>query len=458
MRLSRTIRHLLVCLALAVATISVPSIHAQSQGEGPLFVRASVDNDRPYIGQQIAYVLRIYQRSDFTKKLRYIPPSFAGLWNGQPTQRDEYTETIGSEQYRVIELRTLLFPSVVETITIEPASLRADAGLPGGSELLESDPVIVSVRALPAGAPPGFVGAVGRFEISAEVNATTGTVNEPVLLTVNITGDGNIEALPDPTWPEFSGWRAIQSPPTSEAEVIDGRVTGIRTYEIGLVPDESGDLTIPAIAYPHYDPEAERYVQTATVPIVVNIVGSDGAPPLVSDDAEAEPSASEARRNKPVPTALERSRNGLTDTPVYWAAWVVPLLIIVGGAIWRRRVVVREAALATSRQQNALRNARSVLGRATAAGLDTRVASADSVLLYMSDKLDAPVGGLTRESLHLRLEEAGVSSDLAQRIEDTLTMGEEARYSPVSDGAGRREDLAERTAQLLTDLEEAFGE
>ena len=458
MRLSRTIQHLLVCLALVVATISVPSIHAQSQVEGPVFVRASVDNERPYIGQQIAYVLRIYQRSDFTKQLRYIPPSFAGLWNSQPTQRDEYTETIGPEQYRVIELRTLLFPSVVETITIEPASLRADAGLPGGSDSLESEPVVIQVHPLPTGAPSGFVGAVGRFEISAEVNATTGTVNDPVLLTVNITGDGNVEALPDPAWPEFSGWRAIESPPAAEASVVDGKITGIRTYEFGLVPEASGYLTIPEVVYPHYDPEADRYVQARTVPIVVTIEGADGAPTLVSDNTEAEQSESEVRGNKPVPHVLGRSGNGLTETPFYWAAWAVPLLIIVGGAMWRRRVVAREAALSTSRQQNALRNARSALGRAVAAGLDTRVASADAVLLYMSDKLDAPVGGLTRESLHLRLEEAGVSSDLAQRIEDTLAAGEAVRYSPVGNETGRREDLPERTAQLLTDLEEALGE
>ena len=417
-----------------------------------------MDNDTPYIGQQITYVVKIYQRSDFNERLRYFSPGFAGFWNSQPTQRDEYTETIGSEQYRVIELRTMLFPSVVETITIEPASLRADAGLPGGSDSLESDPVVVDARALPAGAPAGFAGAVGSFEISAEVNATTGTLNEPVLLTVKVTGDGNVEALPDPFWPEFSGWRAIESPPDTEAQVVDGKITGSRTYELGLVPEEAGDLTIPEIVYPHYDPEAERYIQAKTAPIVVTIEGADGVSPLVSDDTEAEQSASEVRGNKLVPPALGRSRSGLTDSPVFWAAWVLPLLIIVGGAIWRRRVVAREAALSTSRQQNALRNARSALGRAVAAGLDTRVASADSVLSYMSDKLDAPVGGLTRESLHLRLEEAGVSSDLAQRIENTLAAGDAVRYSPVGDGTGHGEDLAERTAQLLTDLEEAFGE
>ena len=322
---------------LVVATLASSSIHAQSQGEGPLFVRVSVDNDRPYIGQQVTYVLRIYQRSDFTQKLRYIPPSFAGLWNSQPTQRDEYTETIGSEQYRVIELRTLLFPSVVETITIEPASLRADSRLPGGSYSLESDPMVIEVRPLPADAPPGFVGAVGRFEISAEVNATTGTVNAPVLLTVKIMGDGNVEALPDPSWPEFSGWRAIESPPASKAEVIDGKITGIRTYELGLLPEESGDLTIPEIVYPHFDPDAELYIQSETMPIVVTIEGADGVSSLVSDEAEAEQSASEVRHNKPVPLKLAQSKNGLTDSPLYWAAWAVPLLIIVGGAIWRRR-------------------------------------------------------------------------------------------------------------------------
>ena len=423
-----------------------------------MFVRVSVDNDTPYIGQQITYVVKIYQRSDFNERLRYFSPGFAGFWNSQPTQRGEYTEMIGPEPYRVIELRTLLFPSVVETITIEPASVRADAGLPGGAASLESEPVVVDARALPAGAPAGFAGAVGRFEISAEVNVATGTVNEPVVLTVKINGDGNLEALPDPAWPEFSGWRAIESPPAAEARVVDGKITGSRTYELGLVPEQAGDLVIPEIVYPHFDPEAERYVQTRTVAMVVNIEGSDGAPPLVSDDAEAEQSASEARSNKPVPQVLGRSRSSLTHTPVYWAAWVVPLLIIVGGALWRRRAVAREAALATLRQQNALRNARSVLGRAAADSLDPSIAAADAVLSYMSDKFDAPLGGLTRDSISLRLREAGVSSDLAQRIEDTLAAGEVARYSPVPAGTGRTEDVVGRTTQLLTDLEEAFGE
>lgn len=455
MRPSRSIQGVLACLALVAAAMAASSVHAQSQGEGPLFVRASVDNDRPYLGQQVDYVVRIYQRSDFTRKLRYIPPGFAGFWNTQPIQRDEYTETVGGEQYRVIELSTLLFPSVVETITIEPASLRVDAGIPGSSDSLESESIVVEVQALPPGTLPGFVGAVGQFDISAKVNAATGMVNEPILLTVRITGDGNVEALPDPAWPEFSGWRAVESPPAAESQVVDGKVTGIRTYEIGLVPEEAGDLTVPEIVYAFYDPEAGRYVQASTGAILVAIGGADGASALVSDDTEAEQSPSEVRGNKPVPQVLGRSRNGLTSMPVYWAAWAVPLLVIAGATMWRRRMIAREAALATSRQRNALRNARAVLSRS---GADSRIAAADAVLSYMSDRLDAQLGGLTRDSLQRRLGRAGVSTDIAQRVEDILAAGELARYSPVAVGVEHTDDLVERAIRLLTDLEEAFEE
>ena len=452
-RLYLAIRCVLTCLALVAATFGASSLDAQSQGEGPLFVRASIDNDRPYIGQQVTYAVRIYQRSDFTQKLRYFPPGFEGFWNSQPVQRDEYTETIGSEDYRVIELRTLLFPSVVGVINIEPTSLRIVAEPPGPSDSRESEAVMVEVRSLPIGAPRGFVGAVGRFEISAAVNSTSGTVNEPVLLTVTITGEGNVEALPDPAWPDFSGWRAIESPPVAAALVVNGTITGSRTYEIGLVPDGGGDLAVPEIVYPFYDPKAGRYVQAGTVPITVTVGGGSSA--SISGDTVAEQPESVVRGSRPAPPALGRWGRGLTDSPVYWASWVVPLLVIVGAAMWRRRMIAKEAALATSRQRNALRNARAALFRSEN---DPRVAASDAVLSYTSDKLDAPAGGLNRDSLQLRLLEAGASSDLAQRVEDTLARGDAARYSPVTDGVSRAEEIVERATRLLDDLEEALGE
>ena len=91
-------------------------------------------------------------------------------------------------------------------------------------------------------------------------------LNEPVLLTVRISGEGNIEALPDPGWPEFAGWRVIESPVSVESQVVAGQITGSRTYEIALMPEQVGRLTIPEIHYPYFDPALEAVRRTCHGP------------------------------------------------------------------------------------------------------------------------------------------------------------------------------------------------
>ena len=86
----------------------------------------------------------------------------------------------------------------------------------------------------PIEAPDEFAGAVGRFEIFAEVDATTVPMNESVQMSVTIEGEGNIDALPDPKWTEFEGWRVIDSPATVNTDVVDGRIVGTRMYVRGL--------------------------------------------------------------------------------------------------------------------------------------------------------------------------------------------------------------------------------
>ena len=88
------------------------------------------------------------------------------------------------------------------------------------------------------------------------MDADTGQVNEPLQLTITVSGEGNIEALPDPAWPEFTGWRVIGSPADTDSQLVAGQVTGSRTYEIILVPEEAGELTIPEIGYTHFYPGA----------------------------------------------------------------------------------------------------------------------------------------------------------------------------------------------------------
>ena len=444
-----------------MVTVAVPSVGAQSPPGEALFIRASVDNERLYLGQQITYSLRIYQSMDAdlsSVRVRYNPPDFAGFWNSQQTRQDEYEETIGTDEHRVVEVQTVLFASVVGAGEIEPAVLEVSTGTPGTPGRLESGAVAVEVRPLPVPEPAGFTGGVGRFEISASADATESKLNEPVTLTVRISGEGNIEGLPDPDWPEFAGWRVIESPVSVESQVVAGRITGSRAYEIVLMPEQAGGLTIPGIRYPYFDPALERYVELASAPIAVSIGDAAGAPavPSLPAVADAEEEVPEMRPIKAVPPSLRERGTELAKSAGYWAAWAIPALVIVGAVGWRRRVASREAARAEVLRNSALPDARAALGRAVASGGDPRIAATEVLLSYLSARLETQVSGMTREALILRLRQAGVASDLEDRVGEVLTEGESARYTPSGtspSATGNRTDL---TFQVLDELEEAL--
>ena len=153
---------------------------------------------------------------------------------------------------------------------------------------------------------------------------------------------------------------------------------------------------------------------------------------------------------------FKRSDEGLTDNWIYWAAWIFPLLVIIGAAVWRRSRDAREAALAGARRRNALPNARASLRRAVADGEDRAVASADAVTSYLNDRLGDPMSGRTRDALGERLMSIGVTDELVERVKETLALGETARYTPDLSYAGAPNDVAERTVQILIDLDGAL--
>ena len=464
MAVSSAILRILIVATIAVAAmvvVAVPPVHAQAPPGEALFIRASLDNDRPYLGQQITYSLRIYQSRDAnlsSVRVRYNAPGFAGFWNSQQTRQDEYEETIGSGEYRVVDVQSVLFASIVGASSIEPAVLEVSNGASGTPGRLESEAVAVEVRPLPVPEPEGFTGAVGRFEISASADVGEGNLNEPVTLTVRVSGEGNIEALPDPEWPAFVGWRVIESPVSVESQVVAGQITGSRTYEIVLVAEQAGQLTIPEIRYPHFDPVMEGYVELATDSIAVNIGHAAGAPaiPSLPSVAEAEEDAPEVRPIKAVPPSLRQAGAELAESTAYWAAWAIPPLVVIGAVVWRRRRASQEAARAEGLRNNALPDARAALARAVNSGSDPRVAASEALLSYLSARLEMQGSGMTREALLRRLREVGASSDLGDRVGEVLTGGESARYTPPAGNPGGARNYSDQVSQLLDELEGAL--
>jgi MYXO-CTERM domain-containing protein len=434
-------------------------------GSERIFVEAFVDDENPYLGQQITYTFRFYRRSAFPAfgrfgQPRYQAPDFGGFWNNQETKQNQLDETIGFNRYTVVELQTVLFPSVVGPTTIEQAMLTIPGDGFDSPTRLAADPIIMNVRPLPPSAPGQFTGAVGKFELDAKVNDTTGKVNEPLTLTVTVLGEGNIETLPDPAWPDFEDWRVFESQARTASRVVDGKLTGNRTYESILVPEKAGALVIPEIGYSYFNPETGEYMAAITDPIAMSIAEADGSfplPPLLSDGrGTVERTGSDIRHIKPVPSALGRPGTALTSNVTYWAAWGLPLFALAGAVAWQRRRTLIEGDNPAIRRRNARLDAQATLTKARQSGENPQAIVGQVLISYISALLRSPVVGLTNEALASKLLAVGVNSDLVQQVEDALRAGDMAKYAPVKSDSSTDYAYLTQAEQLVSDLDEAF--
>ena len=425
------------------------------------FIEAEVDNPTPFLGEQMNYIFRFYEAFDAFGQPQYESPTFSGFWTENQTDQSQYQVQVAGQFYNVTELRTVLFPSLMGPITIEPARLIIPGGFFSSGAELRTQPVTVGVKPLPANALASFNGAVGQFTLSDTVDMTQTRVNEPITWRVTLAGRGNLNALPDPVWPEMPEWRGFESQATTNTQFQNGQVVGERVYERLLVPQAEGEYTIPTLEYTYFDPVADAYQTMTTQPILVSVAPGDPAAaeaqnyaPVPDGHKESvEQLATDVRHVKPVPSKLSLGDQRVTESPLYWLAWSVPLLGIVGNFVWQRRQHYRQNNTGLARSSQARKKAKKALARVRAQKGDVYSAAGQVLTNYLADKLDQPVAGLTHQALATLLEDKGLEPELIDRVNICLTDAELGRFSPEANDPAHAEVLLKEIDVLIGDLE-----
>jgi len=430
------------------------------------YVEAEVDLAAPYVGQQVVYTFRFYQGGALWGQPQFEAPAFTGFWSEGQAEQYEYQVQAAGRNYDVIEVRTILFPSVMGPATIGPARLIIPGGFFDRGETLQSQPVELEVLPLPVGAPTGFSGAVGQYGLSSSLDLSQGTVGEPLAWRVTLSGQGNLTAAPDPTWPEMPGWRDLQSQATVQTEIRDGKMAGSRTYESLLVPTVEGESAIPALEYVYFDPEAGQYQTSRTEPIPISIApgaaGVPANPPAGSQKEAVEQAVSDIRHLKEAPAQLRMGDEPMTRSTVYWAGWAVPAMGALGYFAWQRRQRRWADNAGLARNSQARKKAKKALAGARKQGGNAcprrhvRGAAPQILTTYLSDKLDRPLAGLTHQALGECLAERGVAADLAGRVEAVLVSSELGRFAPGADDPGYATSLLQEVSVLIDALDKVL--
>ena len=294
----------------------------------------------------------------------------------------------------------------------------------------------VDVIPLPEqGRPLDFSGAVGTFHASARADRTDVDVGDSIKLSVEWTGDGNLEFFAPPELDRLDAFAGFRVFGKTERKTAERRVL---TYD--LAPTSDKLKQIPPVPLSVFDPRQNAYVTVSTQPVPIRVrplkhattlseegAGSSGA--LDIQDIQTEPAESDA------PFA-----------PRSAAVWS---MLALGSVGWLgARTLVRRRGDPSSPILRARRRARRVLSRDLGRA---RQASQQSLALHRflaarsGESAEAWVGRDLEswresrpEALRPGTEEARALAELERELDERIWAGadtpvEPARIAAVAD-------------------------
>jgi hypothetical protein len=209
---------------------------------------------------------------------------------------------------------------------------------------VRSDARTIVVKQPPEdGRPAAYAGAVGDLSLNARVDAARGRVGDPLMLSLAVSGVGNVHFFPRPSL--AIPWASVVA--AGERVVIDSAstlVSGQKVFDWVLTPRHAGQVSVPQIRYPYFNPYTERYEIAITAPQRVTV---DPGTLLARDSTSDTPDAA---------LPLRREFRGPLREPVssrstFWfllAAAPLPALAVAGRR--RPRASVRRSAAQALRE------------------------------------------------------------------------------------------------------------
>ena len=435
-------------------------------GQRDLILRAAVDNERPFVGQQVTYSLYLLARTNVSSIEKLQIPRLDGFWSEDveaPQQLVPEQRILDGVPYTAYLLRRrALFPLRPGKAAIEPAEVQVLTGFgmlfSRESSRRSSQALQLEVHPLPLAKPAGFdLGNVGQWTLSASADPSSVAVGQPITFRLVATGHGNVRDLRLPRLPVLSGVRAYDATVSDKETIERGQINGTRTVEQLLVPERTGAVEIPSLAMDIFDPVQKQYRTVRTDAIALHV-----GPGLVG-----QPAAEPISQNLLVKGGIHPIRLHLGSVqratppwaqPWFWPALGLPpfgLAMVLGLARLRRMLHVdpgrRRMELARSAAARRLRRARALLQRGESVAFYAEIVRA--VTGYLADKQGIAAAGLTRDELVSELMARGQPEEPVRRLVRILDDCDRARFAPGSGDSPAREAMLGRADQVLGELD-----
>lgn len=455
-----------------------------------ILIVATVDRSEVYVGQPVVVRYKLYTRVDFSTEGQKMP-TFEGFWShrlntgNQSWRRDEYRGKIYNNSMIVAEY--LLFPQQAGVKKFEAMELSLVAHLPiddgamrhpidemffgqrtkqVNRTILSNTPTL-TVKALPEGAPAGYSGAVGDFEMSVTPPADSVEANSAMNYSVKISGTGNFSMIRTPELRLPGTFEQYTAKVSESIQTTSRGVSGYRQFDYPIIARAEGDYVIPAMEFSYFSPKLSKYVTLTSQEYPITVTPDSTVLNGVSSGVVIGGGREDLRiLGKDIRfISLERPElrpkgRVFIFSGAYFAILSLMVVAFVVVCVWLRSYLkqMRNQATLKGKRANKVALARFRAAEAYMRQANTRGFYEEmlkGLWGYLSDKLNIPAADLTKENVRERLAHRHIAQENIDGYIALITDCEYAQYAPS--GSGQLEEVYVSGVALISRLEAEMG-
>jgi len=427
----------------------------QGNANSAIFLTAELSDDTVYVEEQTIYTLKLFLRRN-VKNINLNLPQAENLIFKQISKPAEYRSTRNGQNYRVIEVQYAVMPSKAGSYAVDPAKMSMTvlqsrrsssrnffddpfSSFSSGRPLsVSSKSLLLTVSPLPQeGKPPDFSGLVGKFKMWSKLEPISLKTGESATLTVSVSGQGNVNRIPDLKMPELAHIKIYADKPVLESTQDSEGTKGSKTMKWALVPEKDGRLEVPPVAVSFFDTENQRYKTLTSSQYTLSVLPgkketikiSEPNTAAVSDDGAVKQTIRELGRDIfPVHSTMQNFKtvNRLElENWLFWALLGLPVMLYLGtlGGMKLRRhsragqpeIMAKKAAGEFYRQYRK--------GELTAGNLLQLIRD------YLNGRFGLSYGSLTPQESVKILISRGVDAETAEALQNIMRQLENAEYT-----------------------------
>lgn len=335
------------------------------------FLVLDVPDKKVYIGETIPVKISIYYDSILCQEPSWPEIEATGFKLEEKEQGKTYTTDVHGRQFYVTETFRVAVPMKTGRLQLGPATgsiqmrqagINSIFGLAPERREIRGDAVEIECIPFPdEGRPDDFNGAIGTdFVITYSASPTDIALGDPVTVSINILGNGNISEIQLPESFRFQNFKSYE--PKTDSMVVDKQtMRGRKNFEFVVIPQNASIKALPELSFSYFDSEKESYETMVKAGPALNIAPGDYRPDRQSGAREVDVAGTGGDEDGSRPAHIEYSLGTAAGSLVPASGsllfWSVPggfFLLFAGTLGWRTYTSIREKMNSSGRNADRL--------------------------------------------------------------------------------------------------------